>query len=333
MRSSSLILLIGILLTSLTNTYSQDTFSIVAVDSVTGEVGSAGASCVDMNNFPGYETDFLGELFPGIGAINTQAWYLPANQANARNRMNAGDTPAQIIEWLENNDVQNQPQKRQYGVVRLVDGSPQTAGFTGTQTDDYKNHVLGPNYSIQGNILKGQEVLDSMETRFLREEGDLACKLMAALQGAKMVGADSRCFSNGTSSLFAFIKVAQPDDIFGEPSFLLSVKTSNGAGIEPIDSLQVIFEEVKTCTTVGFVDNKANSEFKIFPNPVNDILRVEAKSSKKYNLELYNNSGKLIFKSNFHTTMEINLENYEKGFYFLKITNNSTQFNSKVVKL
>src|SRR5210317_1260432 len=90
---------------------SQDTFSIVALDTITGEVGSAGASCVDMDNFPGYDDDFLGELFPGLGAINTQAWYLAANQANARDRMNAGDTPAEIIDWLVANDVQGQPQQ------------------------------------------------------------------------------------------------------------------------------------------------------------------------------------------------------------------------------
>ena len=72
------------------NLQSQDTFSIVAVDPETGEVGSAGASCVDLTSFPGFTDDFLGELFPGLGAINTQAWYIQTNQINARNRMNAG---------------------------------------------------------------------------------------------------------------------------------------------------------------------------------------------------------------------------------------------------
>ena len=87
------------------NGISQDTFSIVAMDPITGEVGSAGASCVDLdaNNLP--TDDFLGELFPGLGAINSQAYYIPANQANARARMNEGYTPSEIIEWLINNDV------------------------------------------------------------------------------------------------------------------------------------------------------------------------------------------------------------------------------------
>ncbi len=331
-RIASFILILFI--ASFTNSLAQDTFSIVAVDSITGEVGSAGASCVDMSNFPGYDDDFLGELFPGVGAINTQAWYLPANQANARDRMNAGDTPDQIINWLENNDAQGQPQKRQYGIVRLVDGHPLSAAFTGSQTDDYKNHVLGPNYSIQGNILKGQEVLDSMEARFLREEGDLACKLMAALQGAKMVGADSRCFSNGTSSLFSFVKVAQPDDIFGEPSFLLSVNTEDDAGIEPIDSLQVLFEEVKECTTVGINQtDDISTEFTLYPNPIKNILNVSTSFNEEFTLEVYNLNGKLLLSKSFKIETEINLENYNSGFFLIRIYNQSKQLNTKVLKL
>ena len=96
----------------------------------------------------------------------------------------------------------------------------------------------------------GQKVLDSMESRFLKEPGDLACKLMAALQGANMVGADSRCGPNGTSSLFAFVKVAQPTDTFGNPSFNVSVRTAENARIEPIDSLQLKFDLEHNCNTL-----------------------------------------------------------------------------------
>ena len=87
-----------------------------------------------------------------------------------------------------------------------------------------------------------------MESRFLAEEGDLACKLMAALQGANIVGADTRCAANGTSSLFAFVKVAQPADAMNSPSFIASVRTPNNSGIEPIDSLQSIFSQMHTCS-------------------------------------------------------------------------------------
>lgn len=242
------IIILSIFIASSNFLFSQDTFSIVAVDSVTGEVGSAGASCVDLFQAGLPTDDFLGVLVPGVGAINTQAYYLVANQNNATNKMQQGFTPTQIIQWLVANDVQGNSAIRQYGITSLIDGSPQAAAHTGTATNNYKNHILGPNYSIQGNILLGQQILDSMESRFLAEEGDLACKLMAALQGANIIGADTRCAANGTSSLFAFVKVAQPTDAMNSPSFIASVRTPNNSGIEPIDSLQSIFSQTHTCS-------------------------------------------------------------------------------------
>jgi len=250
---------------------SQDTFSIVAIDSLTGEVGSAGASCVDMFTTGIPTNDFLGQLIPDLGAINTQAWYIPSNQTNATNRMNMGDTPSQIIDWLVVNDVQSTPELRQYGIVAMVNGSPQAAAYTGTSTDNYKNHIIGDNYSIQGNILLGQEVLDSMEARFMNESGDLTCKLMAALQGANMAGADTRCSGNGTSSLFAFIKVAQPTDMFGSPSFNISVRTHSNSNIEPIDSLQIMFDISHNCSSLNVSENNSFREL----IKVTDILGKE----------------------------------------------------------
>jgi hypothetical protein len=72
---------------------SQDTFSILAFDSITREVGAAGASCLDMFNFPQFTNDFICELFPDTGAIASQASYVAQNQAGARMRMRAGDSP------------------------------------------------------------------------------------------------------------------------------------------------------------------------------------------------------------------------------------------------
>jgi len=255
---------------------SQDTFSIVAIDSLTGEVGSAGASCVDMFTTGIPTNDFLGQLIPDLGAINTQAWYIPSNQTNATNRMNMGDTPSQIIDWLVVNDVQSTPELRQYGIVAMVNGSPQAAAYTGTSTDNYKNHIIGDNYSIQGNILLGQEVLDSMEARFMNESGDLTCKLMAALQGANMAGADTRCSGNGTSSLFAFIKVAQPTDMFGSPSFNISVRTHSNSNIEPIDSLQIMFNISHNCSSLNISENHSFREL----IKVTDLLGRETKGTK-----------------------------------------------------
>jgi uncharacterized Ntn-hydrolase superfamily protein len=255
----------------------QDTFSIVGADSVTREVGSAGASCVDLYSAIGHPLPtFISDVLPDTGAINTQANYDALNQSNARTRMRAGDTPAQIISWLTNNDVSSNPQGRQYGIVGFNGSAVNVAGFTGTSCLDYKNNISGKSgrftYSIQGNILLGPQVLDSMQARFIRTPGDLACKLMAALQGAKMVGADTRCSNNNTSSLFSFLQVAQPTDAYGSPSLLVAVKTHNNAMIEPIDSLQILFNAVKSCTVTGIHQIAEENYVLLSPNPAGQAL-------------------------------------------------------------
>ena len=325
---SILFMIIGII-----NGISQDTFSIVAMDPITGEVGSAGASCVDLdaNNLP--TDDFLGELFPGLGAINSQAYYIPANQANARARMNEGYTPSEIIEWLINNDVQNQPQFRQYGIVGKVGENIETAAYTGVATDDYKNDITGPNYSIQGNILLGEEVLNGMEDGFLNTEGDLACKLMGALQGANIIGADFRCTNNGTSSLFAFVKVAQPSDTFGDPSFLLSVRTGSNDQIEPITELQILFDESSDCESLCLSEFDNDFPFSVYPNPSNDFVSLKAlNDSETYNLTIISITGAVVYTSDFISNTVIDLSGIPKGIYFINISNKIASYTSKWIK-
>jgi len=310
----------------------QDTFSIVAVDPTTGEVGSAGASCVDLVQAGLTDDGFLGQLIPNVGAINTQAYYLPTNQTNATNRMNAGDTPDEIIQWLVANDVQNDPEYRQYGIAAIINGSAEAAAHTGSSTDDYKNHIIGTNYAIQGNILLGQIVLDSMESRFLNEPGDLACKLMAALQGANMVGADTRCSTNGTSSLFAFIKVAQSSDTFGSPSLNVSVRTEDNSGIEPIDSLQTKFNALHSCTPLSIQESGDFDElFSAYPNPTSNTPLVRNKEYGSYKISLVDLTGRQVLTSSLTKVTMIKLGNLASGIYSLKVYNKNQMYIKKIV--
>ncbi|MFK7969951.1 MAG: DUF1028 domain-containing protein [Bacteroidia bacterium] len=164
----------------------QDTFSIVAVDSVTGEVGSAGASCLDGNDIAGGAV-IISDLIPGKGAIHTQSFWRAGNQTNARNRMLMGESPDQIMTWLGNrfNDVDLNSSQRQYGAAAFMGtnfSDPQAASFTGANCFDWKGHRVGTYYAIQGNILLGPQIIDSMEAHFLRATGTLADRLMEALQ-------------------------------------------------------------------------------------------------------------------------------------------------------
>lgn len=310
----------------------QDTFSIVAMDPETGEVGSAGASCVDLSNFFGLSDHFLGDLVPGQAAINTQAYYLSTNQNNALQQIQNGASPQETIDWLIANDVQGNPALRQYGIVALTDNGVESAAHTGQSTDDYKGHIVGPNYAIQGNILLNEEVLLNMEQEFLNAEGDLACKLMAAMQGANIVGADSRCADNGTSSLFAFLKVAQADDVQGNPGFLVSVRTKNGDGIEPIDSLQVLFDAEKSCSPSSLIQIDGQS-LSLYPNPFSDSLELNYKGTDEVEIVIFNTEGREVFKDIIRSSSVLDTTDWKAGVYQVLISVDGEVQSFKTIKI
>jgi len=208
------------------------TFSIVAVDPVTQEVGSAGASCIA-------GSIIISDVHPGLGVIHTQAWWRAQNQNYARTLMNQDHSPEAIIDSLVANDAQGNPTIRQYGIVDLVGGG-RSAGHTGVNCNDYKNHNLSPTYAIAGNILLGQQILDDMEQAFLTTPGPLADKLMAALQGANVAGADTRCLPN-KPAISAFIRVARPDDVVSSLFLDLNVNDTSSSQ-NPIDLLQDAYD-------------------------------------------------------------------------------------------
>ncbi|MDL1893845.1 DUF1028 domain-containing protein [Sphingobacteriales bacterium CHB3] len=235
----TLIVLLFVLLAAMP-AYTQDTFSIVAVDTATGEIGSAGASCVGAIN--GVGAFILSDVLEGIGAIHTQASYLETNQLAARQRMLAGDSPQQIVNYMVANDAQGNPTIRQYGVVDLRRRG-ESAAYTGVNCTNYKNHATGPGYAVQGNILSGQVIIDTMRNTFLRTPGSLADRLMATLEAAKIIGADTRCAVRNTSSQSGFIKVVRIGD--GSVPYLQKVVPTTSIGVDPINLLRTQFNQWK----------------------------------------------------------------------------------------
>jgi len=220
---------------------SQDTFSIVAVNLATGEVGSAGASCIA-------GSIIISDIHPGVGAIHTQSYWNQSNQDSASSLMDLGYSPEEIIDWLIENDAQNNPSIRQYGIIDLIDNG-RSAGFTGENCFDYKNHILGQTYAIQGNILLGQEILDSMEIAFTSTYGTLDEKLIAALLAANVPGADTRCLPYGTPALSAFIRMAKSED--ENDSFFMDINVQScPTNLSPIDSLFTLYWDWKSSQTM-----------------------------------------------------------------------------------
>ncbi len=306
--------------------FSQDTFSIIAVDPNTGEVGAAGATCL-FNQNDGI-INIISSIIPGKGGILSQAYVCVPNinLQNGIDQMNNGLSPDEIIDWLVENDQCNALSYyyRQYGIVDFDEnGDVRTAGYTGTFADNYKEDRQGANYSIQGNILLDQSVIDNMENNFNNTEGSLAEKLMSAMQGANFAGADSRCLDEGTSSATAFLIVYQPDDVVGQPSLELNVG-SQQPGIEPINILQDMFDNY-----LSLDGNNEEQMVKLFPNPTNGIVKLN--SLNMYKFDVFDSTGKNVL-----TTIgnSINIQSLDKGTYVFKLKNiqSSAILTYKIVK-
>ena len=327
------ILLLSFTFLAILGLRAQDTFSIIAVDPVTGEVGSAGASCV--TGIGEVElSDIICDIIPARGGINAQALVcLPnPNLDNGIAQMAGGSSPQEVIDWLLANDAcgAGGPQDRQYGVVDLdPEGNPRAAGFTGSQNQDYAEDRQGPNYSIQGNILIDQSVLDNMEENFLNTEGTLADRLMAALQGANFAGADVRCLDAGTSSTVAYIMVYRADDDPGDPYLKLNVGELP-EGEEPIDALQELYDDF-----LGTDSNELANNIGLSPNPVIDRLNISVVNGISVNnVSVYDISGKQIMQVSSSGQSQIYLDTagLPAGVYFARIDTQQGVISKRFIK-
>ncbi len=157
------------------------TFSIVARDSVTGELGVAVAS----------RFFAVGAVVPwakaGVGAVATQSFANTTFGWRGLELLEKGATPEQVVEILIRND--DNPKRRQFGIVS-ADGK--SATYTGTDCLPWAGGRNGKDYAIQGNILTGENVVTAMEETFLKTKGTLADKLYAALLEGDKQGGDAR---------------------------------------------------------------------------------------------------------------------------------------------
>jgi uncharacterized Ntn-hydrolase superfamily protein len=157
------------------------TFSIVAIDPATGELGVAVAS------------KFLavGAVVPwaraGVGAVATQSYANVSYGPTGLELMAAGYSAGETLARLLADDPE-----RELRQVGIVDARGGTATFTGSACHAWAGGRTGPGYAVQGNILTGPEVVDAMAHAFETTEGPLAARLLAALAAGDAAGGDRR---------------------------------------------------------------------------------------------------------------------------------------------
>ena len=157
------------------------TYSIVALDPDTGELGAA----VQSHWFS------VGSLCPwarpGIGAVATQSVVEPAHGPHALDRLERGDDAAAALAGVLAGDPL--AAVRQVGVV---DARGRVAVHTGAACISEAGHATGEHWSCQANMMGRATVPDAMSAAFAQAGGDLAERLMTALEAAEAEGGDVR---------------------------------------------------------------------------------------------------------------------------------------------
>jgi len=157
------------------------TFSIVARDPTTGELGVA----VQSHWFS------VGGLVtwaePGVGAVATQSFVEPSYGPNGLALMRAGTAAPDAMAQLIAKDAQSA--SRQLG---FIDATGRAASHTGAKCIQFAGSHVGNGYAVQANLMGNAKVVPAMQAAYEGAKGDLADRMLAALDAAQAVGGDIR---------------------------------------------------------------------------------------------------------------------------------------------
>ena len=206
LASSLLILLLAVSPTQAQErtTLDMTTWSIIAMDPSTGDVGISMASCV-----PGSFGDGVGALVPGVGVAAVQAFWDLTNRDRVFEAIQEGLSAHQVVDRVTAPEADPMTAQRQYAVITLRDGRVEIAGFTGERAPDWSGIASDTDMvvSAQGNTLVSEAVvgdaLDAFRTDDTRGRNSLADRLMRALEAGSAAGGDVRCNGDGITSTAA----------------------------------------------------------------------------------------------------------------------------------
>jgi uncharacterized Ntn-hydrolase superfamily protein len=157
------------------------TFSIVARDPETGELGVA----VQSHWFS------VGPIVPwaeaGVGAVATQSFVDPSYGKLGLDLMRMGRSAPDALKALLAGD-----EGRDVRQVAMIDAQGRVDAWTGSKDIQAAGHIVGKNYSVQANLMLNDKVWPAMSRAFQEAKGDLAERMLAALDAAQEAGGDIR---------------------------------------------------------------------------------------------------------------------------------------------
>jgi uncharacterized Ntn-hydrolase superfamily protein len=215
------------------------TYSIVARDPDTGEIGVA----VQSHFFA------VGSLVswaePGAGAVATQSVVEPAFGRRGLDLMRGGTSAPEAMHRLLADDPQEA-----YRQVAMLDRFGRTAVHTGGRCIQAAGHRVGNQVSVQANMMRSDTVPAAMAAAYAEAGGDLANRLVAALEAAEAEGGDLR----GRQSAALRVVAAKPSDSpLADQRFDLRVDDHD----DPVPELRRLLELKRAYTRVDAADEMA----------------------------------------------------------------------------
>jgi uncharacterized Ntn-hydrolase superfamily protein len=157
------------------------TYSIVARDPKTGELGVA----VQSHYFS------VGPIVPwaeaGVGAVATQSLVLVDYGPKGLDLMRSGLTAQQALDSLLKADSHNEGRQ-----VAMVDAKGNVAAYTGAKCIPDAGHLTGEQFTVEANLMSNPTIWPAMKTAYEKAEGDLAERMLKALEAAEKAGGDIR---------------------------------------------------------------------------------------------------------------------------------------------
>lgn len=247
------------------------TWSVIAVDARTGRVVISSATCVAQERLLDFPSkglmDIQAIVVPGVGVAAAQAGVDVSrqNQTLVYEQLREGTDPRLILDMLHGDpDIQ----RRQFGIVDLQGRS---IGFSGRENSaaslSIQGRVPGTDiyYSVQGNILASDAVVQNAARAMERAQGDILDKVMAAMEAADAAGGDRRCTCettpvpeapcDGRNAHVAYILAADPDDpegsSFNDGSYFMFIDVTDQnieshENANPVITLRMRYDDWKS---------------------------------------------------------------------------------------
>ena len=157
------------------------TYSIVARDTVTGEMGVA----VQSHWYSVGTIVSWGEA--GVGVVATQSFVNPSFGPRGLALLKQGLNSEQVLKLLIESDKSKEVRQ-----LAILDSRGNVAAYTGDNCIKDAGHLVGDNYSVQANLMLNDKVWGEMAKAFEKSKGPLAERLLISLEAAEATGGDIR---------------------------------------------------------------------------------------------------------------------------------------------